>query len=80
MDPRMLLRRLRADPGTPYRLRIRGLTGEGTVFLKWEGGGVMFWLRPLRLWDGPYAEPKALEVMGPWRVLEFAPAGKEEVA
>ncbi len=76
----MLLRRLRADPGTPYRLRVRGRTGEGTVFLKWEGGGVMFFLRARRLWDGPYAEPWALEVMAPWRVLEFSPSREEEVA
>jgi hypothetical protein len=80
VDHRFLIRRLRADPGTPYRLRIRGLTGEGTVFLKWDGGGVMFYLRPLRHWEGPYAEPRALEVMAGWRVLEARPVAVEEVA
>jgi hypothetical protein len=40
----------------------------------------MFYLRPLRHWEGPYAEPRALEVMAGWRVLEARPVAVEEVA
>jgi hypothetical protein len=47
------------------------------VRVKWEDGGLKFWLRPLRLWDGPKAEPEALRVMEPWRILEARLEGED---
>lgn len=70
MRPEAVIRLARANPGTPVRLAIVGRPGRGEVRVKWEDGGLKFWLRPLRLWDGPKAEPEALRVMEPWRILE----------
>ncbi len=81
MLPAEVIRLLRRNPGIPLALRIRGRSGTaGTVYLKWERGGVMFYLRPLRLWDGPHAEPRALEVMAGWRIYEARPVSAGEVA
>ena len=70
MRPEAVIRLARANPGTPVRLAIVGRTGRGVVRIKWEGGGVRFYIRPWDLWDDPRAEPEALRVMEPWRILE----------
>lgn len=47
------------------------------VRIKWEGGGVRFYIRPWDLWDDPRAEPEALRVMEPWRILEARLEGED---
>lgn len=71
MTPDGLICLCRANPGRVVCARISGRwERDRLVFLRWAGGGVQFWIPSWREWTEPQAEPKALEIMGPWHVHE----------
>lgn len=70
MTPEGLIRLARANPGKGILARIDGRWDRNrVVLLRWAKGGVQFWIPSWKEWTDPQAEPKALEVMSPWRVL-----------
>jgi len=70
MRPEGVIRMARANPGKTLLLDIldsRGMRHQ--VRLRWEEGGVRFYIPAWRRWDLPMSEPQALEVMDLWRLL-----------
>ncbi|MDW8357869.1 hypothetical protein [Thermus sp.] len=71
MSPEALIRHLRAHPGRTVEAKVRGSLGQTLrVRMRWQGGGVQFWIPAWKAWLDPKSEPLAREVMEAWRVLE----------
>ncbi|TFU26168.1 hypothetical protein [Thermus tengchongensis] len=71
MTPEALIRYARANPGRTVEAVVRGSLGQTfRVRLRWEEGGVRFYIPAWRTYLDPKSEPLAREVMEAWRVLE----------
>jgi hypothetical protein len=70
MRPEDAIRMTRANPGRSVLLDILDSRGmRHRVRLRWEEGGVRFYIPAWRHWERPMSEPQALEVMELWRLL-----------
>lgn len=71
MTPEALIRYARANPGRTVEAVVRGSLGQTfRVRLRWEEGGVRFYIPAWRTYLDPKSELLAREVMEAWRVLE----------
>jgi len=71
VTPEALIRYARANPGRTVEAVVRGSLGQTfRVRLRWEEGGVRFYIPAWRTYLDPKSEPVAKEVMAAWRVLE----------
>ena len=71
MTPEALIRYARANPGKTVEALVRGSLGQTMrVRLRFEEGGVRFYVPAWKVFLEPKSEPLAKEVMAAWRVLE----------
>ncbi|WP_243092568.1 hypothetical protein [Thermus hydrothermalis] len=78
MAPEAVIRYARSNPGRVVALRVLDFRGaQHHLALKWEGGGVRFFVRPWGEWTEPQSEPRALEVMRGWRIQEVRLEGED---